>query len=98
MATYSTNEAAERSGISKNTLLRWIAEGRVPDARRDWRGWRVWSEEDILRLKEFQERTFVPSVRKAASSPVVKAEVAVFAAKSMARYGRAMAASGKGQT
>ncbi|MCC7495564.1 MAG: excisionase family DNA-binding protein [Fimbriimonadaceae bacterium] len=46
---YSTAEVAEQIGVSKNTLLRWIAEGRLPDVSRDWRNWRVWDERDVVR-------------------------------------------------
>jgi excisionase family DNA binding protein len=47
---YTTAEAAQRAGVSKNTLLRWIAEGRLADVARDWRNWRVWSEADVARV------------------------------------------------
>ena len=45
---YSTLQGAKRIGIAKNTLLRWISLGLIEEVDRDWRGWRVWSEEDIL--------------------------------------------------
>ena len=48
---YTTAEVAERIGVSKNTLLRWIGEGRLPDVERDWRNWRHWSEADLARAR-----------------------------------------------
>lgn len=48
---YTTAEVAERIGVSKNTLLRWIGEGRLADVTRDWRNWRVWSEADLARAR-----------------------------------------------
>ena len=39
---FSTAQAAERIGVSKNTLLRWLDEGLTEDVERDWRGWRLW--------------------------------------------------------
>ena len=52
----STAEVAERIGVSKNTLLRWIAEGRLRDVARDWRNWRVWREADIERARLLRDQ------------------------------------------
>ena len=51
---YTSLEAAGRIGVSKNSLLRWIAEGLVPDVGRDWRGWRIWSDNDVAKLRAFK--------------------------------------------
>jgi excisionase family DNA binding protein len=50
---YRTDEAARRIGCSKSTLLRWFREGRVADVARDRRGWRVFTEEDIRRIRQW---------------------------------------------
>jgi hypothetical protein len=40
------------AGISKNTFLRWIREGMFADVElRDRRGWRLFSNHDLDRLK-----------------------------------------------
>jgi len=40
------------AGISKNTFLRWIREGMFADVElRDRRGWRLFSNDDLDRLK-----------------------------------------------
>ena len=52
----STAEAAARIGVSKNTLLRWIAEGRLADVTRDWRNWRGWSEDDVARARALRDQ------------------------------------------
>ena len=50
---YKTAEAAWKAGISRSTLLRWISDGIIKDAsRRDRRGWRLFSEDDIKRIKD----------------------------------------------
>lgn len=49
--TYTTEAAASQLGISKSTLLRWIRDKRVRDVRRDRNNWRVFSEQDIQRIK-----------------------------------------------
>jgi excisionase family DNA binding protein len=53
--TFSTNEAAQRIGVSRQTLLRWFRERKVADVRRDRRNWRVFSEDDIERIRRWSE-------------------------------------------
>jgi excisionase family DNA binding protein len=48
---YGTAQAAKRVGVSKPTLLRWIAERKIADVARDHRGWRVFTNEDVKRIK-----------------------------------------------
>lgn len=49
-------QAADAAGISKATLLRWIRNGRVADARRrDRNGWRVFDAHEVERLKHFAD-------------------------------------------
>lgn len=49
---YRTAEACKVAGISKNTYLRWIASGVVGDVElRDRRGWRLFTQRDLERLK-----------------------------------------------
>ena len=52
---FTTAEAAERVGVCKNTLLRWIKLGLVDEVSRDWRQWRVWSQDDVDRAKAFRD-------------------------------------------
>ncbi|MEW6281303.1 MAG: helix-turn-helix domain-containing protein [Candidatus Eremiobacterota bacterium] len=51
MGQLSCSDAAERLGVSRNTLLRWFREGRVSHVGRDHRGWRTFSEEDLERIR-----------------------------------------------
>jgi excisionase family DNA binding protein len=49
---YRTSEACQRAGISKATLFRWIKSGILKDVvHRDRKGWRLFSESDIDRIK-----------------------------------------------
>ncbi len=50
---YRTDEAAWRIGCSRSTLLRWFRAGKVADVTRDRRGWRVFTEEDISRIRRW---------------------------------------------
>ena len=84
----STVEAAKRVGVSKNTLLRWLDEGLIEDVQRDWRGWRLWREQDIERVKAFQEAYHSAPVRRVKRRPATKTNCAKAAAASMASFGR----------
>lgn len=49
---YRTAEACQIAGISKNTFLRWVREGAFADVeRRDRRGWRLFTNDELDRLK-----------------------------------------------
>lgn len=50
-----TQEAADEIGVSKPTLLRWIKDGKISDVRRDRRGWRIFSETDVKKIKRWAE-------------------------------------------
>ena len=45
--TYGTAEAAKKLGVSKPTLLRWFAQKRIGEVRRDHNNWRVFTERDL---------------------------------------------------
>jgi len=54
---YRTAEACNIAGMSKNTFLRWVKEGIFPDVQyRDRRGWRLFTEADLTRLKTEMHR------------------------------------------
>ncbi len=41
---YRTAEVCRMVGISRNTLYRWLKEGKLSDVEyRDWRGWRLFT-------------------------------------------------------
>ena len=49
---YATSEACEIAGISRNTFLRWVRAGLFADVEyRDRNGWRLFTENDLGRLK-----------------------------------------------
>jgi site-specific DNA-methyltransferase (cytosine-N4-specific) len=47
---YTTKQAAQAIGVSKETLLRWLYDGLVKEPPRDRRGWRVFTQPDIDRI------------------------------------------------
>ena len=49
---YRTAEVCQTVGISRSTLFRWLKEGSFRDVQNvDRRGWRLFTEDDLARLK-----------------------------------------------
>jgi len=40
---YSTAEVAGKAGVHRDTLLRWLRDGKIPEPKRDVRGWRTFT-------------------------------------------------------
>ena len=52
----SASDICKKAGISKNTLLRWESLNVIPKADKDWRGWRVFTENDLNKILEFKKK------------------------------------------
>ena len=85
---FSTIEAANCIGVSKNTLLRWLDEGLTDDVQRDWRGWRVWMQRDIERIKAFKLEYHSKPIKRVRRSSLSRAECAKAAAQSMGSFAK----------
>ena len=48
---YKTSEACEKSGISRATLYRWLKAGILKKYCKDRRGWRLFTQEDIDKIR-----------------------------------------------
>lgn len=48
---YRTSEASRKAGISRATLLRWLKAGILKKLSRDTRGWRLFTEEDLNKIR-----------------------------------------------
>jgi DNA-binding transcriptional MerR regulator len=49
---YRTAEVCQMVGIGKSTLFRWIRQNIISDAEcRDRKGWRLFTEDELLHLK-----------------------------------------------
>ncbi len=51
-------EVAEIIGISTKTLARWEKVGKIRKPKRDWRGWRVYEDNDLHQIREFHESLY----------------------------------------
>ena len=85
---YTTVEVANKAGICKSTLLRWIHEGLMPDVGRDWRGWRVWHNRDVERVKAFQKAYHSEPIKRIRRRPINRVDYAKAAAQSMGSFSK----------
>ena len=53
-------DAAAEVGVHPVTLKRWLLAGKVREVSRDRNGWRIFSDEDVERIKTFANRQSVP--------------------------------------
>ena len=51
-------EVAQILGVSSKTLARWEKVGKIRKPKRDWRGWRVYEQNDVSHIREFHEALF----------------------------------------
>jgi DNA-binding transcriptional MerR regulator len=48
---YRTKEVYTQASISRATLFRWLKEGIIAASYRDRRGWKMFNEADLDRIK-----------------------------------------------
>lgn len=51
-------DVAEAVGVTPRTIMRWEKAGKIRRPKRDWRGWRFYTEEDIKDIKKFFESPY----------------------------------------
>lgn len=51
-------EVAGIIGISAKTIMRWEKNGRIRKPKRDWRGWRVYDDQDVEIIRSFHDALF----------------------------------------
>ena len=54
----SITEVAKELGVTTKTITRWEKAGKIKQAKRDWRGWRVYSKEEMEEMKSFVETVY----------------------------------------
>ena len=47
---YRLKDILDKIDRDKTTLIRWEREGIIPSAKRDSRGWRYYSKEEVTRI------------------------------------------------
>ncbi len=53
---YKTKDICTLFDISKATLFRWESEGLISGVGRDWRNWRLYSDQNIKEIKKIISR------------------------------------------
>ena len=53
---YGTSESCKKTGISRATLFRWLKVGILEKHYRDRRGWRIFTEEDLNKIRAEAKR------------------------------------------
>ncbi len=54
---YYLNEILKRIDRNKTTFIRWEEMNLVPKAKRDSRGWRYYTEEEVEKIVELIKKT-----------------------------------------
>jgi len=53
---YSSKEVCDNLQVYKSTLFKWEREGSITRPRRDWRGWRLYDQQNIEEIKRNIEK------------------------------------------
>jgi predicted site-specific integrase-resolvase len=48
---YRTSEACKKTGVSRATLFRWLKAGILDKHHKDRRGWNLFTEEDVAKIR-----------------------------------------------
>lgn len=51
MERYTITEVADKIGVTTKTIIRWEKAGKIKRPKRDWKGWRVYLQEDLDALE-----------------------------------------------
>ena len=54
----SITKIAEELGVSAKTITRWEKSGKIKRAKRDWRGWRVYSPQELDEMKNLVQTVY----------------------------------------
>jgi len=61
MASYRLSQVANIVGVAPITLKRWLLNGRIDEGQRDRNGWRVFTDEDVERIRAYAETLYPPA-------------------------------------
>ena len=53
---YSAHEICKLFDVTKKTLFKWERDGKISRVKKDWRGWRVFSEDNVDEIKKIIEQ------------------------------------------
>jgi excisionase family DNA binding protein len=67
---YTTSEVCKETGISRPTLFRWLKQGVLKEIRKDRRGWRLFTEDDLNTIKAETRRIEVKEMLQAGAQQI----------------------------
>jgi len=59
---YEATEVCKKAGISRPTLFRWLKRGLLIKLHKDRRGWRLFTEEDLKKIRAEATRIEIDQV------------------------------------
>lgn len=65
----TTKQILTTYDISRQTLYNWINEGLLKEPQRDWRGWRVWTNETLAQIDYLINYKSTENTKKSDSDP-----------------------------
>jgi len=54
------SDIAKKVGVTPKTLVRWEKSGKIKRPKRDWKGWRVYLEDDLHEIMRFATSVYEP--------------------------------------
>ena len=54
----SITDVAKKLGVSTKTITRWEKAGKIKYAKRDWRGWRAYTPQELEEMKSFVQTVY----------------------------------------
>jgi len=54
---FQTKEVSKIAGVHRDTLLRWLREGKIPEPKRNRNNWRIFSKKEIESVIDFVKQT-----------------------------------------
>lgn len=75
--SYTTHEVAQMAEIHRDTLLRWLREGRIPEPGRNRNGWRAFTRDEVQNVVQYAKSGLQPV---AAQSTILKDTAVAYAA------------------
>lgn len=54
------SELAKMVGVTPKTIIRWEKSGKIKKPKRDWKGWRIFLEEDITHIQGLVSAVYEP--------------------------------------
>ena len=54
----SITDVAKYIGVTSRTIMRWEKSGKIKRSKRDWRGWRFYTKEDLEEVRKFYETVY----------------------------------------